>query len=220
MPTPPPSPPSANLAPLPTSSSSPVDWGVYDVLPNVADCYDNIDPTTLGPDGLPSVACEPVMNANDQPVTYHGIAPPPGPMGYGDREIDSLYFSVVPGDHIVFSFWVKTGPSGGQQPNAGSSYWNPAAGGGWDWFGSRGRIAALYSNAQEEDAAGVPWNTGWTLCTINLIVPSTVAYDDSGLGSYSSGQQVEPTGLILTIGADVWDSGQAWFADAQLTINP
>ena len=64
LPTPPPSPPSANLAPLPTSSSSPVDWGVYDVLPNVADCYNNIDPTTLGPDGLPSVACEPVMNAN------------------------------------------------------------------------------------------------------------------------------------------------------------
>jgi hypothetical protein len=205
-PTPTPTPTSTNYAPLPSA------WGVYDVYPDPCNVNNNIDPNVLGPNGDQSTRSDSVLNG----ATYHGyLAATYNP----DRELDSIWIAVNPGEHLVWTVWMKTGPSGGQDPNAGTGGDNPAACAGWDWYGSGGRITANLQNAQQEDQYGIRWNTGWTQITYNIYVPSTVSADGS-TGGYYSGQQVAPNGLILWLGADNQDSGIVWFADSQFYINP
>jgi hypothetical protein len=119
----------------------------------------------------------------------------------------------------VFTVWLKTGPSGGQDSKAGTGGDNPALCAGWDWYGANGRAVALWTTATQEDTAGIGWNTGWTLITINVVVPSSVVADGFG-GAYSSGTKVTPTGFYPWIGGDSIDSGNEWFSDTTVYINP
>jgi hypothetical protein len=57
------------------------------------------------------------------------------------------------------------------------------------------------------------------LITINVIVPSSVVTDGFG-GAYSSGQTVTPTGFYPWIGGDSLDSGNEWFSDTVIYVNP
>jgi len=131
------------------------------------------------------------------------------------RECNGIWYPVKPGDHIVAKCWVKIDDNGDRYAFSGArigidlysgntllpatAFWNT-------YFG--GDFSKMY----------VHWGTvGWAQRTIDIIVPATVG--DSG------GNPVKPTSLVLW--AQVWSSqyggteqGNAWFADAELYINP
>ena len=144
-----------------------------------------------------------------------------------NRECDSLFFTVKPGDHVVFKCWIQISASG-----LGDT--NPYSGArlGIDFYDSH-RITGVQSDGQhgffpnetDQSVANnyVNWGTsGWVQKTIDLIVPNTFESDGSYYPSY---QQQTPTGMILWM--QVWsstygstDPGHAWFSDATLNINP
>jgi hypothetical protein len=122
------------------------------------------------------------------------------------REVDSHYsFSVNPGDHIIFRIWMKTSSYSG---SGGATL-------GWDWYGRNGRIGAI-DNLQSDPSRWVSWGNDWTQRTIDLTVPKVVVDPDQVNPSQT------PTSIILWIGALPWTAptGTAWFADAELYINP
>lgn len=140
------------------------------------------------------------------------------------REVNSIAFSVKPGDRIVFSCWIKTSESGfgDTDPFSGARI-------GIDFYGEglriRGWQSAVYpETAQTIQQNYVPWGTGeWIQKTIEMVVPQTFRSD--GYLGYPRGVQVNPTTMVLWM--QVWsstygatDPGQAWFANPQLFINP
>ena len=160
----------------------------------------------------------------DNNVLYNGqssIRLDPSPLGTNTaRECDGLWLSVKPGQHIVFTCWIKTTSSSYGDKNSQSG-----ARIGFDYYDGVGRVCGIqysgayttsYTNAQLA-AEYVPWGTGtWVERTIDTIVPSTV-YSDS------DGSAHTPCGIIPTM--QVWsiiygpnDAGQSWFANAQVTI--
>jgi hypothetical protein len=137
---------------------------------------------------------------------------------------------VNPGDHIIFKVWMKTGTSshgdttrcsgirlgidfyadGGNQITGSSS---PD---GAVWTPSGGNPTNRYLNY-------VNWGHDWEQRTMDFIVQSQYPRDGE-LGG-TPGQMVTPTGIVGWI--QVWsdsygynDNGIAWFADAELYINP
>ncbi len=159
------------------------------------------------------------------------------PVGSTDnycREVDGPYITVKPGDHIVFSVWIKTSAStlGDPSNQAGGAY-------GIDIYGSNGRITGLNSpsgGANWTPSGGwnldsylnfVPWGTNtWVLRTMDFVVPANYFADPfNGAGGYTAGTVVVPTGIIpvltvYSITNGYTDGGSAWFADPKLTINP
>jgi hypothetical protein len=139
--------------------------------------------------------------------------------------------SVKPGDHIVFKVWMKTGTStigcthtsggirlgidfydsnnvritGVQSPDG--SYWTPQSG----WPSNQ------YLNY-------VPWTSNdWELRIMDFVVPAQ--YPADGWLGYAQGTMVTPAIMVPWI--QVWcdthenaDGGVAWFASAELYINP
>jgi hypothetical protein len=138
---------------------------------------------------------------------------------------------IKPGDHIVFKVWMKTGTSsiGDTSANAGIRL-------GIDFKDSVfGRITGIQSpdGAYWTPSGGYPsnqylnfvkWNTDWSQRTMDFIIPSQ--YPADGLaGGYAAGTMHTPYAMIPWI--QVWsdsngnaDTGLAWFADAELYINP
>ena len=144
------------------------------------------------------------------------------------RECNTGAYSIKPGDHIVFSCWMKTTESGYGDTN-------PFSGAriGIDFWNSGGRINGLASDGQhglypnEQSSAVqefyVPWGSDWTLKIIDFIVPQKMTAD--GFFGYPAGTSQTPSAMILWM--QVWsstygstDPGHAWFANAQLYINP
>jgi hypothetical protein len=127
------------------------------------------------------------------------------------RELYGTWKSVRPGDHIVFSVWMKSGPSGGQDPSLSKNY--VAACLGWDWYGANGRIGGnIAYDGREYIPYGIEWGQDWVQRKYDLIVPALV---DGG-----DGVMREPNGLILWFGADRHDSGTLWFANSEFYVNP
>jgi hypothetical protein len=139
------------------------------------------------------------------------------------RECNSISFSAHPGDHIVFSCWMKTSASGygDTNPYSGARI-------GIDFYNSK-RIAGLQSPTYPDTDTGVRlnyvnWGTSqWTKRTIDFVVPQTMTAD--GWSGWPQGSQQTPTGMILWM--QVWsssygstDPGQAWFAHVELYKNP
>ena len=129
------------------------------------------------------------------------------------REINSDGISAKPGQHIVFTCWMKTTESGygDTNPYSGARI-------GIDFYRNGQRIGSVQSPTYPDTDQGVRinyvnWGTSqWTQRTIDFTVPQTI-----------SGQT--PSGMILWM--QVWsstygstDPGHAWFANAQLYINP
>lgn len=199
----------------------PADWsGIWSNSEVAFNANNNLDSKNLTPDGNPSCNMGPVLLGD----SYNGYS---YPFANSVRECDLNWIGLptntatsnAAGDTIVFSVWLKTGPSGGQDPNAGTGYDNPPLQIGWDWYGANGRIAASWTNAQQEDTAAILWNTGWTLITVKMTVPATITCDGTN-SNYPSGQQVVPTGIYPWIGADSVDSGACWFGETTLYIIP
>jgi hypothetical protein len=143
---------------------------------------------------------------------------------------DNWLIYVNPGDHIVFSVYMKTNASsiGDTTPNSGIRL-------GIDFSNSEGRI----NGVQSPDGAywtledGFPtnqylnfvnWGSDWTLRTMDFVVPSQ--YPSDGFGGWFPAGQLE-TPMYMTPWVQVWsdvngnlDTGIGWFADVTLYINP
>lgn len=141
------------------------------------------------------------------------------------RECDGPWFSIKPGDHIVFTAWMKTTASsfGDTTPWSGIRI-------GIDFYGPKGNIAGTQSpdgsvwtpwSGWPAGQTFVNWGTGtWTKITMDFIVQSQYPAGQYGY-AYPAGQMVTPTNIIPWIQVCTnYDQGQAWFADTQLYINP
>jgi hypothetical protein len=201
------------------SAIIPIDWGDYNIFGDVrygsGVQITHVDPTVLH-NGDVSIR----IDAHQQGVdTNHW------------REVDGNYISVKPGDHIVFTVWIKTGHSTlGQDGVSGN-------GGimGFDYYGASGRLREHSSDNPRNDVDPtwvtylddptryVPFNSDWTLRKSDTIVPTQVFDDQTGQLA------TEPIiGIIPWLQASGYivgpnhlqDEGQVWFADAVLYINP
>jgi hypothetical protein len=151
--------------------------------------------------------------------------------GNPDGECDGPWLSVSPGEQITFSCWIETSAA-----TLSADVGNPQAGGriGIDFYGSLGGINGLST----PDGSGTPtdsYNTyvlfgtsTWAQVTMDFIVPQTYEYvygSTGQTGHYSTGEMVVPTDIIPWM--QVWsntqgtnEQGTAWFANAELHINP
>ncbi len=113
------------------------------------------------------------------------------------------WFTVKQGDHIYFSTWIKTDHS--SQGNDGKN--TEGARIGIDFYTDSGRVPTMPPNVPTVRAGSfVPWGTsGWTQIKFDITVPS--GYSITGFMPWF--QVLEKT-----------DSGNAWYANTELYINP
>lgn len=161
--------------------------------------------------------------------------------GSKSREIEAADFTqddgairVSPGDHIVFSVYMKTSASSINDYSATSGVRL-----GIDFYvNGVHRIIGVQdpkgvgwtpANGYPKDQVDnwVKWGSDWTQRTMDFIVPKQYNYDGyGGDGSWVTGvTMVTPNSMLPWI--QVWsedhenaDTGTAWFADAKLYINP
>ena len=178
----------------------------------------------------------------DNTVTYNGKSSirldPTSSWGNNPaRECVGPWIAIKPGDHVVYTCWIKITASG-----KGDTSLFSGARLGIDFYDSTNRITGLMSSTWEgvtyngianwpSSAAGeaanyVHWGTqGWVQRRIDFIVPWSMPGDGGSIGGSSHGYGTYvPCGMLPTI--QVWgtygstDPGQAWFADAQIYVNP
>jgi hypothetical protein len=139
---------------------------------------------------------------------------------------------VNPGDHIIFKIWMKTTASsfGDTALQSGIRF-------GIDLYGNGGlRIIGIQTpdGTHWSPSSGDPsdylqslnyvhWNHDWEQRTMDFIVENQYPCDGQ-LGG-TRGQYVTPTGIIgwtqvYSTAHGYTDNGIAWFADAELYINP
>ena len=204
-----------NLAPSPNGWSTATN-GMWYAAGGVAN--DVLDKSVLY-NGAPTIRQDPIWSTNDNYA----------------REVNGPWLAIKPGDHIVFSCWIKTSASsyGDTNPCSGARI-------GIDFYGEGGVITGTASpNGASWTPSGswatntylnyVHWGTStWTQIVMSFTVASSYSASPGYAGNQNNfyvGQWVTPTGIIpwmqvwsSTYGAS--DSGQAWFANAQLTITP
>jgi hypothetical protein len=183
--------------------------------------------------GIGGLACDTLDSStlfNGQPTLKINCAlAPVVNLGYGniiDPEMDSYYTSLSPGDHIVFSCWVKsTAATMSEGYNGGSMI--------IDFYGADGRICGTCSpTGAMISSSGVyssDWSaneisfgtSSWTYIVMDFIVPSQCIADPFG-SAYTPGTLVTPIGIIpkLYINANVGEGATFWFADTELYVNP
>ena len=138
-----------------------------------------------------------------------------------NREVNCKGYSVKPGDHIIAKVWAKTDSIkyvGEDVDFKGSRL-------GLDFYAPNGNGASVivdgYPHAGAEVASSsVSWGTTtWTHITWDIIVPSTI-YTKAMDGTPLS-ESTKITGMIMWLQAiPVTFQGIAWFANAELYINP
>ena len=202
---------SSNLAPILGT------WGDYNVLGDV--CYGN-----------PSIY--PQITHADFAVTRYGHPSiridGPGIPANGAREVENRWISVKPGDHVVFSCWIKTNPS-------------PIGEGGsiaFDCYGPYDRIIEVHPRTIQSEiwkggayptgwsgmsgsVISVPYGSDWTKLTIDVTIPYTIFQQSDWQQPLPHGPQ-QIVGILPILGAS-WNQGESasvWFADAELYINP
>jgi hypothetical protein len=201
-----PTPSSVNLAPLPTAWET-ANTGMW-----------------LAIGGAPSVVLDTTVKYNgESTLRLDG-----NDASNGAREADGPYTSIKPGDHIIFSCWMKTSTSstGDANPLHGARL-------GIDFYGAKGAITGtsspdgtpVYTQAGGwcETQTNVIWGTStWTLITIDFIVQSSYEYSSNAIinPNYNNGQLAAPTAIIpwMQVMASN-DGGQGWFSNPQLYIN-
>jgi hypothetical protein len=212
------SPSNVNLAVIPD------DWGQYAIFGDVVYGRDpqiiHVDPTVLH-NGNVSIR----IDAHQEGVDSNRY-----------REVDTDFIPVKPGDHIVFKVWIKTGHSTlGQDGVSGN--------GGvimFDYYSATHRLHEHSSDVPRSDVESwdkwnthlddpgvyVPFNSDWTLRTLDTIVPTQVMDDTTGQLATEPIAGIicvmQGSGYIVTVGGTPYlqDQGIVWFADAELYINP
>ncbi len=149
----------------------------------------------------------------------------------GTREVDGAWLSVKPGDHIVFSCWVKTASYSSKDPYAGARigmdfYASTSAGSGIPYTNPTTTDAGHPTNAENVYGGGRSvWGRDWTLVTWDVYVPTTVyTYVLNGATNQWSVKSCSPTQISSVIPwfdvRGVTDNAYAWFADPTFYINP
>ena len=149
------------------------------------------------------------------------------------RECDGVFFiNVKPGDHVVFSCWVKT------ESSSKGLNGNPFYGGriGIDFYGDGGVGSGRIGGTASPDGACwtqqygypggqtfVPYGTStWTKTTIDMIIPAQLQSDgqlyDYGNG-FPIGQLVTPSRIVVWLQTTV-DDNLAWYGGTELYVNP
>lgn len=147
------------------------------------------------------------------------------------NEINSAWFSIKPGDHIVFKMWLWTTSS-----TVGDDG-NPFAGGammGIDVYGN-GRICGLTTPdgkcawpdyTPEYTQNIVPFGSGaWIQKTMDFIVQDYYIADPFNVeGGHEAYEHVVPTGMIPTLNINTHnpntEKASIYLADTELYINP
>ncbi len=193
---------STNLEPLPDA------WGGYSLG------YGIIFTSVIPPS-------QPQITALDTGVLFDGqpsirLDRYVSPSENTEREVNGNTLTVSPGDHIVFSCWMKTSSDSlgydgiaGYGARIGVSFYDSRLIADISWTGDY----TLNPSYQQIKDNYVPWNTGsWTLRTLDFVVPSAV-YDSTGVAH-------TPTAIIPWMQATpVTDAGSAWFAEPTVYIN-
>jgi hypothetical protein len=137
------------------------------------------------------------------------------------REVNCKGYNPSPGDHIVVKIWVKTDSTKYTGQNA--QYMGARL--GVDFYARNGNgpnaVVDSYPHSGTEHSENiVSWGTTtWTQLTWDIIIPSTTytkATDGTPLAN--PGQIVGMVVWIQALPANF--EGVAWFADAELYINP
>jgi hypothetical protein len=194
------------------SAAIPTDWGNYASDPAKWEAYGS---------GNQIIFLDfNVVRTPDKPSIHFALPHTSEDMNEG-RECNGRWLPVNPGDHVVFTCWMKTTLSQYSTYNNDlTDSYGKGARIGIDFYHDNTNllIGALVNGLGSDTvtipgypqlrSAGshVPWNTpNWTKQTIDFIVPS--GYNINKVVAWM--QVVESE-----------DSGQAWFADAELYINP
>jgi hypothetical protein len=202
-----------NIVPVPHDSTGNPYWGIWDCNPVPFNANNNLDFTVLGHDGVyPSVNIGGIANGE----VYHGYVA----KNYnGADECDATWINVQPGDHIYYSAWLKSGSSGGQDPDLIQMF-HRAIALGFDWEGAGTWIGGNFADGHDYIPYGIGWNTNtWTYVQYDFIVPATVPAANS-INGHNIGDPIVPVAIYPWIGGDLYDSGQIWFSDVVLYINP
>ena len=151
----------------------------------------------------------------------------------GTREVDGAWIEVKPGDHVVFSAWVKSNNFSSSNPCSGVEigfdfYINSSQGYGIATIDSDGHQAGHpndieIANDYSTWTGGityVPWGTDWTLITWDFHVP-TAYYTYVTNAAVQSCNPIQINSMVPWVtGRDITADAYCWFADPTLQINP
>jgi hypothetical protein len=134
------------------------------------------------------------------------------------REIDGKWRNCKPGDHIVMRCWIKTGTPTNTDPLSGARI-------GIDLYAAAPQAGYVNivdghpHDGAEHLASVVRWGSDWTLKTWDFIVPSTF-YTKDNAGNTIPAVQIKGFIPWLDARPSDWANSHAYFADAELYINP
>ena len=143
------------------------------------------------------------------------------------RECDGTWYTVKPGDHIVVKVWIET-----SQSSLGDTDYRHGGRIGIDFYAHTSVGYGILASADEvtgETDRGIPgqdcvlnWNNPtWTQKGWNLVIPATQYTQVMRGGVMQNCDPVQIDSLVLWLDVrPINDQGQAWFADAELYINP
>jgi hypothetical protein len=138
------------------------------------------------------------------------------------READGTWYNVMPGDHIVARCWMKTDTNGDTVPYHGArigiDLYNQENGHNYLLYGLN---SPDYPNTNDKEVLNyVTWGTStWTQRTMDFIVPSDYFTQNLLTGGAIPPTQVRQ--IVMWVQAlPTTAQGNAWFADAELYINP
>lgn len=194
--------PDLNLAVIP------YDWGDYagNIIYNGGPQICFLDPNVVRTLGKPSVRLEP-HTVND--LNFAG-------------EVNGKWYPTKPGDRWFAKCWMKTDNS---TPAENADVYHGARI-GIDFYAPKGDgticIVDGYPHDGQEHIDGmVRWNTpNWTLRTWNSIIPSTLYTKNLSTGETIPATPITHFVLWMQRMANIDSPGNAWFADAELYLNP
>lgn len=157
----------------------------------------------------------------------------------GTREVDGAWLNVKPGDHIVFSAWIKTATYTSNSQYSGAEigldfYIHSNLGYGIATVDTAGHQAGHPQNAEiEQDYSSftggityVHWGQDWTQITWDLTVPTTyynyvtISSNSLPFAPYSCSSVQIDSVVPWFEGRDVSANANCWFADPVFLINP
>jgi hypothetical protein len=165
-------------------------------------------------DGHPSIRLEPSVGSENpyREIDLNYVASPP----YQDIQ-------VKPGDHVVFTCWIRIEDNGIRNDYAGARI-GIDLNGVATISGVLGRVnSGISPTAGHEVENYVHYGTvGWVQRTIDFVIPLTTFTYDCYRGITIAPTQISQIGPWMQVWGPQgpYAPGNAWFADAELYINP
>ncbi len=139
-----------------------------------------------------------------------------GPDTTRERDCIGYWSNLKPGDHVVLKVWIKTGSAQDSAHNGDKTYGGGRL--GIDFYGGGEVLPPSLPGTVYGYDSWVPFGSDWTLRSYDLIVPD-MSYNKNYAGQSISPRQVDGCIPWLQV-MPYTEPGLAWFADAELYINP